>query len=131
MRRITLLFGSALVLLSAANCADAPSAVLPAAPFRSTGTIQIELDWVHRSDSFPGQVCTWYVTYVGGTPPLTYTWTTENLEEFYAGEDSWRGSAISPGSYSLTLQVTDALGKTGSKTVYGTSSYDSWDPGCS
>jgi hypothetical protein len=116
-----------LVLLSLAACshdATAPTRPDGAGPAgSSSGTLNIT--WLRA----PGQIgvnqsCVWQVMTSGGRGPYTYTWTPYGLVEDYATSEYFGGHGPSTGSFSLTLTVTDADGRTGSRSVSGVVTFD-------
>ncbi len=130
MSRFTLLAGCALTLLSGVGCSDTSSPVLPAAPSRSVGTLEVYFEATHSGNQFPGQACEWHAYTVGGTPPYTFVWSSYNLDG--SGTDNYfYGVSYDVGTYSLTVQVTDADGRTGSKTYNGNTGYEYLDRACS
>jgi hypothetical protein len=69
--------------------------------------------------------CTWEANVSGGTAPYSYSWSTVNgggtgYDELWGGHFSLSGT--------LTVQVTDALGATGSSTINVTSVWNG--PAC-
>lgn len=121
MRSLALLAGCVLALLSAAACSDAPSPVLPDVPSRSSGTLSVYFVGPNGGDPAPGQICMWQALVNGGTAPYSYSWSYNNMAEDWSFGDYWGGHTLSTGWYSLTVQVTDAVGRTGSRTYSGNS----------
>jgi PKD repeat protein len=59
-----------------------------------------------------GQQVTFTSTVSGGTPPYTYQWYLNNQPVSGATSNTWTFTPTAPGTYYVSLKVTDAAGNT-------------------
>ena len=117
------------VLLLALAAAGYGAATPPTAAFAETvsvapaSSLTIFISGLRRIGS--SVWCTWEANVSGGTAPYSYSWSTVNGGG--TGYDELWGGHF-PTSGTLTVQVTDALGATGSSTINVTSLYSG--PAC-
>lgn len=115
---------SPLLLLALAAAGYGATTPPPAASAEPVGvspasSLSVFIGGLRRIDS--SAWCTWEANVSGGTAPYSYSWSTVGGGGT-GNDETWYGHF--PTSGTLTVQVTDALGATGSQTINVTSVYN-------
>ncbi|HEX2188966.1 MAG TPA: hypothetical protein VHG51_08725 [Longimicrobiaceae bacterium] len=114
------------VLGLAACSGDAVAPAGPDAPARTVtaaSTLTVTISGQYYIQPFDN--CTWYASVSGGTPPYSYSWSDAGMEGTANGSE-WVGYANGTGDYIVSVSVTDAVGRSGSATMRGTSTYSAY-----
>lgn len=103
---------AALLVLAVSGCGG--DVVAPADPAASVPSANSSTMYVTISG--PTEVptwwtCSWTVYVQGGTAPYSYHWGTMGMIETDAAYDYWQGYAAHGGNVGLSVNVTDANGK--------------------
>jgi hypothetical protein len=119
MKRLTPLLLLALAAAGYGAATPLPAASAETVSVSPASSLTVFISGLRRIDS--SNWCTWEASVSGGTAPYSYSWST--VGGGGTGYDEIWGGHF-PTSGTLTVQVTDALGATGNRTISVTSVYN-------